>query len=300
MPTNPSPPAERAPQKEIDAPVKKAAGRTKAAKKKPSLPPRAKSTAKRAGDAQAEDKSFPVVGGGASADGLEAFRQLLDHLPVDTGMAFVLVSHLDPTHKSILAELLARSTQIPVSEVSDGMRVEPDHVYVIPPNTGMGIVEGVLRLRPREEGRAGRHPVDAFLRTLAEDQGHRAVGVILSGTDSDGTLGLEAIKAEGGITFAQEPQSAKYDGMPRSAIASGHVDFILTPEGIAEELARISRHPFITPAPAQPPRPSKRSNNPLDGTVSAKFWRCCTRRRALTSPTTKPTRSTGASRGGWS
>src|SRR5712691_9161927 len=167
-------------------------------------------------------------------------------------MAFVQVSHLDPTHKSIQTELLSRGTKLPVSEVSDGTRIEPDHVYVMPPNTGMGIAEGVLRLRPREEGRAGRHPVDYFLRALAEDQGHRAIGVILSGTDSDGTLGLEAIKAEGGINFAQDAKSAKYDGMPRSAATSGHVDFVLTPEGIAQELARISRHPYVAPATATP------------------------------------------------
>src|SRR5712671_4220765 len=193
------------------------------------------------------NNSFPVVGIGASAGGLEAFRQLLEHLPVDTGMAFVLVSHLDPTHKSILTELLARRTKLPVTEVSDGMRVEPNNVYVLPPNTSMAIAEGRLRLQPREEGRAGRHPIDYFLRTLAEDQTHRAIGVILSGTDSDGTLGLEAIKSEGGITFAQDAKSAKYDGMPRSATAAGHVDFVLTPEGIAKELARISRHPFLNP-----------------------------------------------------
>src|SRR5712671_4495829 len=210
------------------------------------------------------NNSFPVVGIGASAGGLEAFRQLLERLPVDTGMAFVLVSHLDPTHKSILTELLARRTKLPVTEVSDGMRVEPNNVYVLPPNTSMAIAEGTLHLQPREEGRAGRHPIDYFLRTLAEDQTHRAIGVILSGTDSDGTLGLEAIKAEGGITFAQDAKSAKYDGMPRSATASGHVDFVLTPEGIAKELARISRHPFANPIadiPAEKQEPSAGRNS---------------------------------------
>src|SRR6266404_3793753 len=209
------------------------------------------------------NNSFPVFGIGASAGGLEAFRQLLEHLPVDTGMAFVLVSHLDPTHKSILTELLARRTKLPVTEVSDGMRVEPNNVYVLPPNTSMAIAEGVLRLQPREEGRAGRHPIDYFLRTLAEDQTHRAIGVILSGTDTDGTLGLEAIKSEGGITFAQDAKSAKYDGMPRSATASGHVDFVLTPEGIAKELGRISRHPFLNPiagTPAEDEEPSAGHN----------------------------------------
>jgi two-component system CheB/CheR fusion protein len=196
--------------------------------------------------AQDRNKSFPIVGIGASAGGLEAFKQLLTHLPVDTGMAFVLVTHLDPKHESILPELLARATQMPVSEVQDGTSVAPDHIYVIPRNMSMAIEGGVLRLRPRQE-RQGRHrPIDSFLQSLAEDQGHWAIGIILSGTASDGTLGLQAIKAEGGITFAQDPQSAKYDSMPRSAITAGHVDFILTPGGIAQELRRISRHPYVT------------------------------------------------------
>src|SRR5258706_12022792 len=178
-------------------------------------------------------------------------------------MAFVLVSHLDPTHKSILTELLARRTKLPVTEVSDGIKVEPNNVYVLPPNTSMAVAEGILHLQPRGEGRAGRHPIDYFLRTLAQDQTHRAIGVILSGTDSDGTLGLEAIKSEGGITFAQDAKSAKYDSMPRSATASGHVDFVLTPEGIAKELARIGRHPFINPIadmPAEEEEPSAGRN----------------------------------------
>jgi two-component system CheB/CheR fusion protein len=204
--------------------------------------------AERAEGQQAGNGLVAVVGVGASAGGLEAFKQLLARLPVETGMAFVLVSHLDPKHESILPELLARATQMPVSEAEDGVAVAPDHIYVMPRNTIMAIESGALRLRPREEGRAQRHPIDAFLQTLAEDQNARAIGVILSGTATDGTLGLEAVKAEGGITFAQEPKSAKYDSMPRSAIASGCVDFVLTPEEIAQELARISRHPYVTPA----------------------------------------------------
>jgi two-component system, chemotaxis family, CheB/CheR fusion protein len=189
-----------------------------------------------------------VVGVGASAGGLEAFTQLLTHLPVSTGMAFVMVMHLDPKHESILTELLAKATRMPVSEVQDGMAVAPDHVYVIPRNTSMAIEGGALRLRPRQEGRGQYRPIDSFLQSLAEDQNTRAIGVILSGTATDGTLGLEAIKAEGGITFAQDSKSAKFDSMPRSAIAAGCVDFILSPEEIANELARISRHPYIAPA----------------------------------------------------
>ncbi|HKQ79381.1 MAG TPA: chemotaxis protein CheB, partial [Blastocatellia bacterium] len=194
-----------------------------------------------------------VVGVGASAGGLEAFIRLLKQLPVDTGMAFVLVMHLDPQHESILSELLARNTPMPVSEVEDGMPIAPNHIYVIPRNTSLEIEGAALRLRPREKGRGQHRPIDAFLRTLAEDQHDRAIGVILSGTATDGTLGLEAVKAEGGISFAQEPKSAQYDSMPRNAVAAGCVDFVLTPEEIARELARISRHPYIAPAATTQP-----------------------------------------------
>ena len=187
-------------------------------------------------------QGFPIVGFGASAGGLEAFTQVLKHLPAETGMGFVLVQHLDPKHASMLTGLLAKATRMTVLEVKDRMRVEPDHVYVIPPNANMAILHGVLNLMPRGDSRM---PVDFFLHSLALDQGSKAIGVILSGTASDGTLGLHAIKGDGGITFAQEPASAKYDGMPRSAIAGCGVDFILPPEGIARELARVARHPYV-------------------------------------------------------
>src|SRR5262245_25505971 len=141
-------------------------------------------------------QTFPVVGIGASAGGLEAFRQLLDHLPNDTGMAFVFVQHLDPARESILAELLSRSTDMPVKEVKHGMRVEPNCVYVIPPNTNMTIANGALLLAPREETRGQHRTIDSFMRSLAEEKRNRAIGVILSGTPSDGTLGLAAINAE--------------------------------------------------------------------------------------------------------
>jgi len=188
---------------------------------------------------------FPIVGIGASAGGLEAFRRLLKALPVNTGMAFVLVQHLDPDHESMLTHLLSHSTAMPVTEVQEGMTVEPNHVYVIPPNTTMVIREGVLHLVARAEPGAKHMPVDHFLRSLAENESSRAIGVILSGAASDGTLGLKAIKGEGGITFAQDEKTAKYDGMPRSAIAAGCVDFVLPPEDIARELTRIGRHPYL-------------------------------------------------------
>ncbi|MBZ5583283.1 MAG: PAS domain-containing protein, partial [Acidobacteriia bacterium] len=188
-------------------------------------------------------KPCAVVGIGASAGGLEAFGEFLMAVPRDSGMAFVLVQHLDPHHTSALPELLRQRTELPVREVSDGTRVRPNHVYVIPPNTKMTIAGDVLRLTPRAEA-AGRYlPIDAFLCSLAEDRRANAVGVILSGAASDGTLGLKAIKAEGGITFAQD-ESAKFDGMPRSAIAAGVVDLVLPPDAIAREIGAIARHPF--------------------------------------------------------
>src|SRR5262245_42381925 len=138
---------------------------------------------------------FPIVGIGASAGGLEAFKQLLEHLPTDTGMAFIILQHLDPKRESILSELLSTATDMPVKEVTNDLRVEPDHVYVMPSNTNMTIARGVLRLEPREETRGRRRPIDYFLRSLADENGSRAFGVILSGTASDGALGLKAIKA---------------------------------------------------------------------------------------------------------
>jgi two-component system, chemotaxis family, CheB/CheR fusion protein len=187
---------------------------------------------------------FPVVGVGASAGGLEAFTQLLRALEPRLGMAFVLVPHLDPSHESAMSELLARATKMPVLQVTDGTRVKADYVYVIPPNSEMTISQGVLQLATRTPALL-HMPIDTFLRSLATDQSANAIGIILSGTASDGTLGLAAIKGEAGITFAQDSDSAKYDGMPNSAIAAGCVDFVLPPAGIAAELARIRRHPYI-------------------------------------------------------
>jgi two-component system CheB/CheR fusion protein len=204
------------------------------------------------------EPGFPIVGIGASAGGLEAFTQLLKALPLDTGFGFVLVQHLDPLHESALARLLAHATTMPVIEVTNNLRVRPNHVYVIPPNTSLGIARGVLKLQPRRRNGAGARSVDIFFEALAKDQHERAIGVILSGNASDGTIGLEAIKAEGGLTFAQDG-SARYDSMPRSAAAAGCVDAVLSPAHIARELARIAKHPFVagaahaTPAPVLSP-----------------------------------------------
>jgi two-component system, chemotaxis family, CheB/CheR fusion protein len=189
--------------------------------------------------------AFPIVGVGASAGGLEAFTQLLQALPEDTGMAFVLVQHLAPSHPSALAEILARASKMPVMEVHDEPTVEPNHVYVIPPDRSMIIAGGALQLFPRVGGGA-HHPIDRFFRALAKERRHQAIGVVLSGTATDGTIGLEEIKAEGGITFAQDA-TAQHEGMPHSAIASGCVDFVLPPNAIAQEIERISHHPYAVP-----------------------------------------------------
>jgi|CXWL01.1.fsa_nt_gi two-component system CheB/CheR fusion protein len=191
------------------------------------------------------EPAFSIVGVGASAGGLDAFTQLLKGLPDDTGMAFVLVQHLAPSHPSALAEILSRATKMPVTEVQGEPEVEPNHVYVIPPDRSMIIVSGALQLLPRE-GRGAHHPIDQFFRSLAEELQHRAIGVVLSGTANDGTLGLEAIKASGGITFAQDA-TAQHEGMPKSAIASGSVDFVLPPSEIAKEIVRIGQHPYTVP-----------------------------------------------------
>jgi two-component system CheB/CheR fusion protein len=196
---------------------------------------------------------FPIVGIGASAGGLEAFQQMLKHLPPDSGMAFLLVQHLDPSHKSQLAEILSRATPLPVIEATDGLAVRPDHIYIIPANADLAIAQGLLRVTPRAESRGLHLPIDHLFRSLAAEQQGRAVGVVLSGTGSDGTLGLCEIKARGGITFAQDEASAKHAGMPHSAIDSGCVDFVLPPESIARQLAEISTHPYLGPLAATVP-----------------------------------------------
>ncbi len=194
-----------------------------------------------------------VVGIGASAGGLGPISQLLSALPVDTGMAFVIVQHLSPRHDSMLAEILSRATSMQVLEVHDQPHIRPNCVYVIPPNRNMLINEGMLSLSARSAG--PHHPIDLFFTALSGTHAHRSIGVVLSGSATDGTAGLLAIKAAGGITFAQD-ESATHDGMPRSAIASGSVDFILPPAEIGREIGRIARQPYIvttTDPPLQAP-----------------------------------------------
>ena len=184
---------------------------------------------------------FPVVGVGASAGGLEAFKKLLKAIPDHSGMAYVLVQHLDPNHESLLPELLQRVTNIPVLEISDDIKVEPDHIYIIPSNKMLVSNDGVLQLSPRPEAlKNTRHlPIDLFFTSLAEVHQSHAIGVVLSGNFSDGTLGLKAIKDQGGVTFAQDEKTAAHVSMPHSAIAAGVVDFVLPPEEIPKKLSEI-------------------------------------------------------------
>ncbi|MEO7163667.1 MAG: chemotaxis protein CheB, partial [Bdellovibrionia bacterium] len=192
-----------------------------------------------------EDTAFPVVGIGASAGGLEAFTKLFSNLPPDTGMAFVLIQHLSPQHESLLPEIISRATTMSVVEVKDRTRVVPNHVYVIPPNATMGFHDGCLRLTPRGEHEQPHLPIDFFFRSLSDEMKTNAIGIVLSGTGSDGSEGLKVLKGEGGISFAQEPDSARFKGMPQRAINVDHLDFILPPEQIALELLKISRLPFV-------------------------------------------------------
>ena len=188
-------------------------------------------------------ESFPVAAIGASAGGLDAIERLLKSLPVNLGIAYVIIQHLAPNHESILPELLAKKTDMPVRQVDNNMTLKPDQVYVIPPNTYMSIENNKLKLAPRTIAEGNYHTIDHFLTTLAGVFKEKAIAIILSGTATDGTLGVKAVKAEGGITFAQD-DTAKYQGMPRSAMDTGAVDFVLSPEKIASELVKIIKHPF--------------------------------------------------------
>ena len=186
-------------------------------------------------------ESFPVVGLGASAGGLDACRRLLAVLPAGTGMAFILIQHLDPTHASMMVDLLAGHTPLKVQQAADGMPIEREHVYLIPPGAYLSIRGGALRLSEPRERHGARLPFDFFLRSLAEELGERAICVILSGTGSDGSLGLKAVKEQGGLVIAQDPDEAEYDGMPRSAISTGAVDLVLPVAKIPEILAKYGR-----------------------------------------------------------
>ena len=190
-----------------------------------------------------DNKEFPIVGIGASAGGLEALQQFFKTMPPDQELAFIVVVHLDPSHVSLLPELLQKQTEIKVVQIIDGMVVEPNTIYVIPPNKNLSIVEKKLQLKELELPRSRHLPIDFFLRSLAEDQGEKAVGIILSGTGSDGSLGLKEIKAANGLVIVQEEASAKYNGMPKNAINTGVADYILPPDEMPAKLIRYIQYP---------------------------------------------------------
>jgi chemotaxis methyl-accepting protein methylase len=213
--------------------------------------PQAKSPAPKHIEADAEPPAFaggtfPIVGIGASAGGLEALEGFMRATPVDSGMAFVIVQHLDPTHRALMPELLQRATAMPVTEVKDLTRVRPGCVYVIPPNKDMSLLRGVLHLLDPAERRGLRLPIDFFLRSLAQDQQERSVGVILSGMGADGTEGLRAIKEQAGLALVQDPKSAKFDGMPRSAVEAGLADIVAPVEELPRRIIAYARHPPLT------------------------------------------------------
>jgi two-component system CheB/CheR fusion protein len=189
-----------------------------------------------------DDQLNPVIVGiGASAGGLDAFSVLLRHVPPDANLAIVFVQHLAPQHESALVTLLAAQSSMPVVQAEDGTEVQANHVYVIPPNRQLTVAARTLHLGPRPDDRSQYNPIDAFLISLARSWGSRAIGVILSGTASDGAMGIRDIRAGGGVTIVQTPQSAKYDGMPRAAIATDMVDLVLPPDQIGPKLAELSR-----------------------------------------------------------
>jgi two-component system CheB/CheR fusion protein len=209
---------------------------------------------------------FTIVGIGASAGGLEALELFLSGVPVDSGMAFVIVQHLDPTHKDMMVELLQRGCAMPVVQISDRLRVLPNHVYVIPPNSDLSILRGVLHLLEPVAPRSLRLPIDFFLRSLAADQQANAIGVILSGMGSDGALGVGAIKERAGAVFVQDPASAKFDGMPRSAIDSGMADVVAPAQQLAGRILDYQRR-ALSPGAAPDARLDDSDHNSLDKIV---------------------------------
>ncbi len=197
-------------------------------------------------EATPPDDSFPIVGIGASAGGLAAFEAFFSGLPaeLDPGMAFILVQHLAPDHKSILTDLVRRYTRMQVFEVEDGMKVQVNCAYIIPPGYDMAFINGCLQLLEPSAPHGLRLPIDFFFRSLAQDQRERSIGIVLSGSGSDGSLGVRSIKGEGGMVMAQCPESAEYDGMPRSAIATGMVDFELPPAEMPASLMAFTAQAF--------------------------------------------------------
>jgi two-component system, chemotaxis family, CheB/CheR fusion protein len=185
---------------------------------------------------------------GASAGGLEAIEDFFTHMPADSGLGFIVIQHLSPDYKSLMVELLSKKTSMPVNRAEDGLKVLPNQVYLIPPKKNLTIFHGKLLLTEQDHGRGINLPIDVFLRSLAEDQGEKAIGIILSGTGSDGMRGVRLIKENGGMVMVQDEESAKFDGMPRSAISTGLPDFVLRPSDMPPQLLSFIKRPYSTVA----------------------------------------------------
>ena len=224
--------------KQEKSPQKAAKEETTQSSSDKTTPPRTKKTFPR----RKKSKEFFVVGMGASAGGLDAFERFFQNMPSESGMSFVLITHLSPTHHSIMPDLLRKYTKMEVCQANDGMNVKPNCIYVIPPNKNIAILHGTLQLITPVKPHGSRLPIDFFFQSLAEDQGERAIGIILSGTGTDGTQGLKAIKARLGMVMAQDAKTAEYDPMPRSAIETGLVDYILPVEKMPEQLIKYINH----------------------------------------------------------
>lgn len=241
----------------------KKSGNTRTVRKKTAVPTKT-ANKKAVGPSQSRKiESFPIVAIGASAGGLDAMTQLIKNLPSTTGMAYIYVQHLSPDHESILSSLLAKSTKIPVQEVKDMTHIQPDHLYVMPSDKEMKVVDGKFKLTPRPANRGVNLLIDVFFTSLAETHRENVIGIILSGSATDGTRGMKAIKYEGGLTFAQD-DTAKFSSMPKSAIAAGVVDFVLPPEEIAKELMRLSKHPYLKSNAIQQTKEDDIDNNNPD------------------------------------
>lgn len=208
---------------------------------------------------QSDLSQFPIVGIGASAGGLEALELFFGNMPKDSGMAFVVIQHLDPNHAGIMPELLQRITPMKVFQASDSLKVKPNCVYVIPPNKSLSLLNGTLHLFDPVESRGLRLPVDIFFRSLAVDMKEKSVGIILSGMGSDGSLGLKAIKEQNGIVLVQEPASAKFDGMPRSATEAVIADIVAPAEELPSKLMAYLK--FIPTVKSEPEIDSKSQSN---------------------------------------
>jgi two-component system, chemotaxis family, CheB/CheR fusion protein len=225
--------------------IEKTPPKTKPGKEE-ATPPQPKAPAVTAARTSQFESGFPVVGIGASAGGLEAMEEFFDNMPPETGMAFVVVTHQHPGHTSLLPELLGRQTGMKVIEAKDNTKVEPNHVYVGAPAGYLTMVGGRLRTVETAGNEVPRLPIDYFFRSLANDQKERAICIVLSGTGTDGTLGLKAIKSESGMSMAQSPDSAKYSGMPVSAIDTGLADYVLSARDMPRQLIAYAKGPYMT------------------------------------------------------